>query len=247
MPTATRPELSELKDAYKLLGLDYTADSDAIRHAHKRLAKRHHPDRFPVGSAEQQRATARMAAINDAYGLVRDAPLLHQPVSNPTDPAPPSTETEVDDGIHRVNRKRGRWTNDVEGVDEWITAALVAVVIAVMIFMNISGFKNRLAAQIPKTTFQQPGALIGSSPETSSKKMSAQKLESQLIDSSGNFADLKLRCESKPTNWDYICSYSPNASTVFSRMHFGVNVDNNRILQISPTVPIGVPIPPSGL
>lgn len=247
MSTAARPELSAMTDAYKVLGVDYSADSEAIRHAHKRLAKQHHPDRFPVGSAEQQQATARMAAINNAYGLIRDAPLRHHPVSSPSDPAPPPTDTELDDAIGRMDEKPDRWMTDGEGVDRWMTVALVGVVVAVLIFMGkVNVVKTRLAAQIPQATVQQSGALIGSPTHASSKKMSAQELESQLIESSSSFADVKLRCEQKTTDWDYVCSYTPTDSTVFLRMHFGVNVDGNRVLQISATVPLGVPIPPSG-
>jgi DnaJ domain len=246
MPTAARADLSAMMDAYKLLGLDYSADSAAIRHAHKRLAKRHHPDRFPVGSAEQQQATARMAAINDAYGLIREAPLRHHPVSNPPEPPIPSTDTELDDAIRRTNQRRGGWMT-VESVDNWMTAVLVSLVVAVLVLMGDANvFKTQLAVHIPRTTPRQSGALIGSSTQASTKKMSAQELESQLIESSGYFADVKLGCEPKATEWDYICSYTPTDPTVFLRMHFGVNVDSKRILQISPSVPFGVPIPPVG-
>jgi len=57
------------------------------------------------------------------------------------------------------------------------------------------------------------------------------------------FADARLRCEPRPTDWDYVCSYTPTDQTPFLRLHFGVNVDSKRVLQISPTVPLGVPIP----
>ena len=90
MPPEARPDLSTLVDAYKTLGVDYSADSVAIRQAHKRLAKQHHPDRFPVGSVEQQQATVHMAAINDAYGLIRKAPLRYHAVSKPSDSTIPS-------------------------------------------------------------------------------------------------------------------------------------------------------------
>jgi len=136
-----------MMDAYKLLGLDYSADSAAIRHAHKRLAKRHHPDRFPVGSAEQQQATARMAAINDAYGLIREAPLRHHPVSNPPEPPIPSTDTELDDAIRRTNQRRGGWMTDVESVDEWMTVVLISLVVAVLVLMG-DVFKTQPAVPI---------------------------------------------------------------------------------------------------
>jgi hypothetical protein len=104
-----------------------------------------------------------------------------------------------------------------------------------------------LAVHVPQAALRQPGLLMGSSTEASSKKISAQELESQLIQSSGYFADAKLRCEPTTAGWDYICSYTPTDQTPFLRLHFGVNVDSTRVLQISPTVPFGVPIPPLGL
>jgi hypothetical protein len=85
------------------------------------------------------------------------------------------------------------------------------------------------------------------STEASRKKISAQDLESQLIQSSGYFADAKLHCEPTTAEWDYICSYTPTDQTVFLRLHFGVNVDSKGMLLISPTVPLGVPIPQFGL
>ena len=252
MPTAARPDLLAFQDAYKVLAVDYSADSAAIRQAHKRLAKQHHPDRFPAGSAEQQQATAHMAAINDAYGLIRKAPLRYHRVSEASDPTTPSTDTELDDDIRRArsNPKVDRWMMDVEDVDRWMTVALVVLAVAVPVFMSSAAvFKTRasLAVQVPQSALRQPGPLTGLSTEASSKKISAQELESQLIQASGYFADAKLRCEPTTAGWDYICSYTPSDQTPFLRLHFGVNVDSTRMLQISQTVPLGVPIPPLGL
>jgi len=129
MPSSARPDLFAFMDAYKVLGVDYTADSASIRRAHKRLAKQHHPDRFPAGSAEQQQATARMAEINDAYRLIRDAPLRYHRVSKASDPTTPWTENELDDAIRRARM------NLV--VDRSTTIALVAVAaIAVPLFAS---------------------------------------------------------------------------------------------------------------
>jgi curved DNA-binding protein CbpA len=251
MPTAASPDLLAWMDAYKVLGVDYSADSAAIGQAHRRLAKQHHPDRFPVGSAEQRQATEHMAAINDAYGLIRKAPLRYHRVSKASDPTTPCTDTELDDDIRRARttRKVDRWM-DVENVDRWMTVALVALAVAVpVVTSGTAVFKTwaPLAAHVPQAALRQPAPLTGLSTEASRKKISAQELESQLIQSSGYFADAKLRCEPTTAGWDYICSYTPTDQTLFPRLHFGVNVDSTRMLQISRTVPFGVPIPPLGL
>jgi hypothetical protein len=251
MPTAASPDLVALIDAYEVLGVDYSTDSAAIRQAHKRLAKQHHPDRFPIGSAEQQRATAHMAAINDAYGLIRDAPLRYRQVSTASDPTTPWSDTELDDatGRGRMNQEvdRSSMVRDVENVDRWVTVALVILVVVGTIFMSRLALSKTRAAlavvHVPRAAFQQPGRLIGSSTETSSKKISAQQLESELIQASGYFADGKLRCEPTTAGWDYVCSYTSADRSGTPRLHFGVNVDNKRMLLVSPTVPLGAPIP----
>ena len=116
-------------DAYKVLDVEYTAAPAAIRQAHKRLAKQHHPDRFPAGSAEQQQATARMAEINDAYRLIREAPLRFHRVSKASDPTTPWTDIELDDAIRRARMNRV--------VDRSTTIALIAVAaIAVPLFAS---------------------------------------------------------------------------------------------------------------
>lgn len=129
MPSSARPDLFAFMDAYNVLDVDYTADPAAIRRAHKRLARQHHPDRFPDGSAEQQQATARMAEINDAYRLIREAPLRFHRVSKASDPTTPWTDIELDDAIRRARMNRV--------VDRSTTIALIAVAaIAVPLFAS---------------------------------------------------------------------------------------------------------------
>jgi hypothetical protein len=129
MPSSARPDLFAFMDAYQVLGVDYPANSAAIRQAHKRLAKQHHPDRFPAGSAEQQQATARMAEINDAYRLIREGPLQYHRVSKASDPTTPWTDIELDDAIRRAR------LNQV--VDRSTTIALIAAAaIAVPLFAS---------------------------------------------------------------------------------------------------------------
>jgi len=112
MPATGRRDLFAFMDAYQILGIDYGADPAVIRQAHKRLAKQYHPDRFPAGSAEQSQATIRMAEINDAYRLIREAPLRFHRVSKAADPTTPWSDTELEDAIRyaRINQEVERWT-----------------------------------------------------------------------------------------------------------------------------------------
>ena len=54
-------------DAYAILGVDRNADDKTIASAHRRLARRHHPD------LAGESATRRMMHINAAFEAIRDA------------------------------------------------------------------------------------------------------------------------------------------------------------------------------
>jgi hypothetical protein len=123
MPT-TRPDLFAVMDAYKVLGVEYSANSSEIRRAHRRLARQHHPDRYPAGSAEQQQATGRMAVINDAYRVARDAPLRYHRVSKAADPDTAWSDSELDEAVRRAAA--------VRKVDLTITIALVVLSVAIV-------------------------------------------------------------------------------------------------------------------
>jgi len=132
MATSSRPDLFAYMDAYKVLGVEYSADASEIRRAHRRLARQHHPDRYPAGSAEQQIATARMAAVNDAYRLVHEAPLRFHRVSRAFDPDIAWEQSELDEAI-----RRGR---AVRRVDLFMTIGLVAIAAIVVPMLLRSTF-----------------------------------------------------------------------------------------------------------
>src|SRR5579864_1963892 len=56
-------------DYYALLGVDATADLEAIRAAYRTLAKQHHPD---MAEGEDAQSTDRFLQIQEAYDVLRD-------------------------------------------------------------------------------------------------------------------------------------------------------------------------------
>lgn len=63
-------DLSERPPHYVALGLDMQATQQEIRNAYRSLMPAVHPDRCSVG--EQAIAHQRAAALNEAYGVLRD-------------------------------------------------------------------------------------------------------------------------------------------------------------------------------
>ena len=59
---------------YEVLGVDRTADGEAVRRAYLGLARRHHPDLHSSASPDERRRHAeRMAAVNAAWEVLGDA------------------------------------------------------------------------------------------------------------------------------------------------------------------------------
>jgi curved DNA-binding protein CbpA len=57
-------------DLFAVLGITPETPKEEVRNAYKALAKQFHPDRFPVGSAEQDAAKERFSMINRAYEVL---------------------------------------------------------------------------------------------------------------------------------------------------------------------------------
>ena len=56
------------RDYYEVLGLDKSADADAIKRAYRQLAKKYHPDLNP-GNAEAEK---NFKEVNEAYSILSD-------------------------------------------------------------------------------------------------------------------------------------------------------------------------------
>ena len=57
------------RDYYEVLGLDKSADADAIKRAYRQLAKKYHPDLNP-GDAEAEK---NFKEVNEAYSILSDS------------------------------------------------------------------------------------------------------------------------------------------------------------------------------
>jgi preprotein translocase subunit Sec63 len=127
--TTAAPKLDALLDAYALLGLDHTANPRDARRAYRAMARRHHPDRVVDNGPARGEATARMAAINHAYELVRDAPLRHHPISRASDPDYQFTQAHTDEALRRARGARQ--------VDLVVTATAHVAMYAILIFVLV--------------------------------------------------------------------------------------------------------------
>ncbi len=58
----------EFKDYYQILGLDKSAEADAVKKAYRKKARQYHPDVSQAADAQQ-----RMAEVNEAYAVLGDA------------------------------------------------------------------------------------------------------------------------------------------------------------------------------
>lgn len=74
-------------------------------------------------------------------------------------------------------------------------------------------------------------------------KLTARKLESQLVQKKIVSAAARIHCDPVASNWDYVCSYLATPKTTSTRVQFGVEVDKESWVQISTIVPEGTNLP----
>jgi hypothetical protein len=94
----TQMEIDRLLSAYRALDIDVRASAVAIRQRYRELARLHHPDRWPNGSPEQDRAADRMREINAAYDLIESAPLRDHVFA--TEPVAPTESDRPSPIVH---------------------------------------------------------------------------------------------------------------------------------------------------
>jgi DnaJ-like protein len=124
--------LFTLMAAYAALEVPCSASSQEIRRAHRHLVVHDHPDLHHAGSEDHRNAMARMAAINDAYELVRDAPLrlVDLRVGSALDAT--WRDHEIDDAI-----RRGRADRLMRAIGLTGLAMLVAVALTLPLGLRL--------------------------------------------------------------------------------------------------------------
>jgi hypothetical protein len=75
------------------------------------------------------------------------------------------------------------------------------------------------------------------------RKVSADKLESMLIEAKQFAPDSQLDCQPADKHWDYVCTYLPTPRHSRDRLQFGISVDAARWIEVSRIVPMGTIIP----
>jgi len=114
-----------LKDYYAILGLGPDADADSIKRAYRLKAREAHPDRFShKGDDAEAEATALMADLNEAYGVLSNEEqrreydvawrALQAGEPLPAAPAPAPVTDEVIAGIAPApRREKARPASDI--------------------------------------------------------------------------------------------------------------------------------------
>jgi len=81
---------------YEILKINPTATAGEIKEAYRRLSVVWHPDLFTPGMPTAEMASQEMKALNEAYGVLRDAErraeydrILRQQSGQPPKPEPP--------------------------------------------------------------------------------------------------------------------------------------------------------------
>ena len=64
---------SGYRDYFKVLGVERSADADAVKRAFRKLARKYHPDVNP----DNQEAEARFKEVSEAYEVLSDLSLIH--------------------------------------------------------------------------------------------------------------------------------------------------------------------------
>lgn len=99
MAADERP-IERLKKAYRVLDVPEAASALAIKSSYRKLIKRWHPDKPTTSAATAAEAVTMTKLINEAYGLIEDAPLRYYE----GEPTPKATQAWP---RYRAREKRG--------------------------------------------------------------------------------------------------------------------------------------------
>jgi hypothetical protein len=104
------PDLQSVLEAYSTLEVENNATPNQIRAAYRTLAYHHHPDRLAshATATDREQATRRMARLNAAYALIREAPLRHHRISTTPLDDWSDAQTELEQILQRARVQR-RW------------------------------------------------------------------------------------------------------------------------------------------
>lgn len=102
----------DLARAFAILGLQSGASASEIRHRHKALAKRWHPDRWASSAANEREAAERMREINWAAQVLAETPPLGGTEDRTAAAASTSTNPHPD---HRLTEDEKREIVDAIG------------------------------------------------------------------------------------------------------------------------------------
>ena len=136
-----------MKTHYEILGLEPTADTDAIKKSFRREIARYHPDKVVhLGSEFQEMAATRAAALTVAYKTLTDPALRAEydasiaaglppphlpapapaPASGPPDEASPSRPPAIDETVTPPPGSPGRFASERADRDVILRRAITA-------------------------------------------------------------------------------------------------------------------------
>jgi hypothetical protein len=84
MPVNENP-IEKLRKAYRVLNVTEEASALAIKSSYRKLIKRWHPDKPATSAATADEAMTMSKLINEAYGLIENAPLRYYEERTPTE------------------------------------------------------------------------------------------------------------------------------------------------------------------
>ena len=134
-------ELLRIEQAYREMRLPQDSAAFRIKREYRRLAKLWHPDTFAYDTPEQRRAAVRMRGINDAYQLIKHAPLRYR-VANQAHVRKPSVEP--------ASRHTSLVSDRVEYVVRFVCGVLFGFVVSAGALL--SNMSLPIVAVIPFTT-----------------------------------------------------------------------------------------------